>query len=294
MEEGREGYSISRYSLNIRIELTEASSIEIVYKDASNSSSQKGNSIDDDEDKEHITDAHTGLDEHDKTEGDKAETHKYPVIFIQSPTLLDVLSVNNTHDNMVEVQGFIGHIKEGDSIESFNIKLVDSNGRSLSDPIYLSADELEKKPIAYKPSARLLYNGEAYHFSIQLPLKNFVNNIRAEVFTKNGESASIIRRALYDLYEPELYYELLPRELNSDSVKLKIKAKDDSLKLKLYHEDSLIAIEDKSNISLAEGETSIDTEISIPLEPGQNTIRISAKDLTNYSYEKTIYVYRTK
>ena len=138
------------------------------------------------------------------------------------------------------------------------------------------------------------YTGLGYHFSVTLPVHEFCVNIRVEAVTEKGEKASIVRRAFYDLTDPVISYEVVGRELDSESVTIKIHSSDDSLRLKLYNGDSLIDIADKTNKTMAEGGVTLDKEITIPLKIGQNKINIRAVDLANFKAEKEINIYRTR
>ena len=133
-----------------------------------------------------------------------------------------------------------------------------------------------------------------YPFSVTLPVTEFCVNIRVEAVTAKGEKASIVRRAFYDLKAPALSYEVEKRELDSESVTIKIHSSDDSLKLKLYNGDSLITVMDKTDRTMSEGGVVLEKEIKVPLNPGQNKIKIRAVDLANFKSEKEINIYRTK
>ena len=88
-------------------------------------------------------------------------------------------------------------------------------------------------------------------------------------------------------------YEVHDRAPDSDSVRLTVRSTDNSLKLGLYQDDSLIVDEDKTVISFADGGVEVVKEIVVPLKAGQNTITLKATDLANNQTVKRLHVYRT-
>ena len=202
--------------------------------------------------------------------------------------------IPSNKDKTVNIEGFIGNVKKDDKVKSIEIKLVDEKGKALSEKIVLTGNEIKSMQKKYAYGGAAPYNGLGYAFSANLTVSKFCVNIRVEAVTEKGEKASIVRRAFYDLTDPVISYEVMDRELNSDSVSIKIHSSDDSLSLKLYNGDSLIDTADKTNVTMAEGGVTLNKEIKIPLKPGQNKIKIRAVDLANFSAEKEISIYRTK
>ncbi len=278
LDEGKEGYSFSKgFSVQIHYTLDEDTEIEIVYagSEADRLGKQFGNDL--------VNDGYNGVN---------TTKNKYPVVFLESPALMSVIPSNS--DKTVKIEGFIGNIKPDDKVKSIEIKLVDKNGKTLGNTVLLKDGDIvsEYKKYAYGGAAP--YKGIGYLFSASLPVSEYCVNIRVEAVTEKGEKASIVRRAFYDLENPVISYEVIKRELDSKNVTIKIHSSDDSFRLKLYNGDSLIAVEDKTNKTMAEGGVTLDKEITVPLNPGQNTIKIKAVDLANFKVEKEINIYRTK
>lgn len=293
--EGKQGFYASPHAVRIRADVEEDAEIEIIYEtdrgtlatgsDALSSQATPSNAEEDE-----YRDLDISLD----SGAAQDKEGRYPVIFIQSPRLLDVMTLNTAENDRIRLTGFVGNIKNGDEIDRIEIKLIDKDGGDLGETIILRKDDLLRKFVHYRAEERTLYRGFGYHFETDIPAEGFHVNIRVEIFTKKGESASVVRRLFYDRLSPEVYYEVFDRELDSDSVTLRIHSRDDSLVLKLYREDSLIGYEDKTSIGLENAGVELVKEIRIPLKEGQNEIRISAEDLANYHTEKTIYIFRSK
>jgi len=278
LDTGAEGYSFKKgFSVQIHYTLTEDTDIEIVYEgsEADRLGRPFGNDL--------FEDGYNGKN-NTKT--------KYPVVFLESPALMAVIPSNN--DRTVKIEGFIGNVKADDKVKQIEVKLVNKNGKTLGKTITLTGDEITAKQMKYAYGGASPYTGLGYHFSVTLPVQEFCVNIRVEAVTEKGEKASIVRRAFYDLADPVISYEVVGRELDSESVTIKIHSSDDSLRLKLYNGDSLIDIADKTNKTMAEGGVTLDKEITIPLKIGQNKINIRAMDLANFKTEKEINIYRTK
>jgi len=278
LDTGAEGYSFKKgFSVQIHYTLTEDTDIEIVYEgsEADRLGRPFGNDL--------FEDGYNGKN-NTKT--------KYPVVFLESPALMAVIPSNN--DRTVKIEGFIGNVKADDKVKQIEVKLVNKNGKTLGKTITLTGDEITAKQMKYAYGGASPYTGLGYHFSVTLPVHEFCVNIRVEAVTEKGEKASIVRRAFYDLTDPVISYEVVGRELDSESVTIKIHSSDDSLRLKLYNGDSLIDIVDKTNKTMAEGGVTLDKEITIPLKIGQNKINIRAVDLANFKAEKEINIYRTK
>lgn len=278
LDTGAEGYSFKKgFSVQIHYTLTEDTDIEIVYEgsEADRLSRPFGNDL--------FEDGYNGKN-NTKT--------KYPVVFLESPALMAVIPSNN--DRTVKIEGFIGNVKADDKVKQIEVKLVNKNGKTLGKTITLTDNDITAKQMKYAYGGASPYTGLGYHFSVTLPVHEFCVNIRVEAVTEKGEKASIVRRAFYDLTDPVISYEVAGRELDSESVTIKIHSSDDSLRLKLYNGDSLIDIADKTNKTMAEGGVTLDKEITIPLKIGQNKINIRAVDLANFKAEKEINIYRTK
>ena len=227
-----------------------------------------------------------------------AEKKPYPVVFLKTPEFFDVLGNKSIKEGEIDISGFVGYVDEDDSVESVKIKLVDNDGNELLSPITIGKDELVKSNIVYKKAGKVIYKGEAYSFESKIKLETFNVNIKVEVSTENKKSASIVRRLFYDKIHPVIDYQVYERGLDADTVNIKIRSLDNSFKLSLYNGDSLIGTDDKSSssyIASKDGNTTqIVKQIEVPLNEGQNSIKISAIDLAGNKSEKTIYIYRAK
>lgn len=278
LDTGASGYSFAKgFSVQIHYNLTDDTQIEIIYEgsEADKKSTPYGNDL--------YNDGYNGVN-NTKT--------KYPVVFLESPALMDVIPSNN--EKTVKVEGFIGNVKSDDKVETIEVSLVDDKGKAVGEKVVLSGDDIKALAKKYSYGGNSPYNGLGYTFSATLPVKDFCVNIRVEAVTKKGEKASIVRRAFYDLTDPVLTYEVLTRKLDSHSVTIKLHSIDDSLRLKLYNGDSLIDIVDKTDRTMAYGGVVIDKEITVQLSLGQNKIKISAVDLAGFKDEKEISIFRTK
>ena len=278
LDTGASGYSFAKgFSVQIHYNLTDDTQIEIIYEgsEADKKSTPYGNDL--------YNDGYNGVN-NTKT--------KYPVVFLESPALMDVIPSNK--ENTVKVEGFIGNVKPDDKVETIEVSFVDDKGKAVGEKAVLSGDDIKALTKKYAYGGNSPYNGLGYTFSATLPVKDFCVNIRVEAVTKKGEKASIVRRAFYDLTDPVLTYEVLTRKLDSHSVTIKLHCSDDSLRLKLYNGDSLVDIVDKTDRTMAEGGVVIDKEITVPLNLGQNKIKISAVDLAGFKDEKEISIFRTK
>ena len=278
LDTGASGYSFAKgFSVQIHYNLTDDTQIEIIYEgsEADKKSTPYGNDL--------YNDGYNGVN-NTKT--------KYPVVFLESPALMDVIPSNK--ENTVKVEGFIGNVKPDDKVETIEVSFVDDKGKAVGEKVALSGDDIKALTKKYAYGGNSPYNGLGYTFSATLPVKDFCVNIRVEAVTKKGEKASIVRRAFYDLTDPVLTYEVLTRKLDSHSVTIKLHCSDDSLRLKLYNGDSLVDIVDKTDRTMAEGGVVIDKEITVPLNLGQNKIKISAVDLAGFKDEKEISIFRTK
>nr|WP_315104612.1 S8 family serine peptidase [uncultured Catonella sp.] len=278
LDNGAEGYSFAKgFSVQIHYTLTQDTDIEIIYEgsEADRLGRPFGNDL--------FEDGYNGKN-NTKT--------KYPVVFLESPALMAVIPSNN--DRTVKIEGFIGNVKADDKVKQIEVKLINKKGKTLGKTVVLTGDDITAKQMKYAYGGASPYTGLGYRFLVTLPVHEFCVNIRVEAVTEKGEKASIVRRAFYDLADPVISYEVAERELDSDSVTIKIHSFDDSLRLKLYNGDSLIDIADKTSRSMAEGGVTLDKEITIPLKIGQNKINIKAVDLANFKAEKEINIYRTK
>ena len=103
-----------------------------------------------------------------------------------------------------------------------------------------------------------------------------------------------MRRVFYDRFRPELSYFVKERSLDDPFAELLLTARDNALRLQLYHNDSLILQRDVTPRSFMESGILLDTLLRVPLRPGQNEIRISAVDFAHYTVEKSIFIYRTE
>ena len=227
-----------------------------------------------------------------------AEKKSYPVVFLKTPEFFDVLGNKSNKEGEINISGFVGYVDEDDSVESVHIKLVDNDGNEISSPITIAKDELVKNNVVYKKGGKIIYKGEAYSFESKIKLQEFNVNIKVEVSTKNQKTASIVRRLFYDKINPLIDYQVYERGLDADTVNIKIRSLDNSFKLSLYNGDSLIGTDDKSSSSYIASKdgttTQIVTQIEVPLNEGQNSIKISAVDLAGNKSEKTVYIYRAK
>ena len=278
LDTGASGYSFAKgFSVQIHYALTDDTQIEIIYEgsEADKKSTPYGNDL--------YNDGYNGVN-NTKT--------KYPVVFLESPSLMAVIPSNN--EKTVKVEGFIGNVKSDDKVETIEVSLVDDKGKVVGEKVALSGDDIKAIAKKYSYGGNSPYNGLGYTFSATLPVKDFCVNIRVEAVTKKGEKASIVRRAFYDLTDPVLTYEVLTRKLDSRLVTIKLHSTDDSLRLKLYNGDSLVGIVDKTDKTMAYGGVVIDKEITVPLNLGQNKIKISAVDLAGFKDEKEISIFRTK
>ena len=278
LDTGASGYSFAKgFSVQIHYNLTDDTQIEIIYEgsEADKKGTPYGNDL--------YNDGYNGVN-NTKT--------KYPVVFLESPSLMAVIPSNN--EKTVKVEGFIGNVKSDDKVETIEVSLVDDKGKVVGEKVVLSGDDIKALTKKYAYGGNSPYNGLGYTFSATLPVKDFCVNIRVETVTKKGEKASIVRRAFYDLTDPVLTYEVLTRKLDSHSVTIKLHSTDDSLRLKLYNGDSLVDIVDKTDRTMAYGGVVIDKEITVPLSLGQNKIKISAVDLAGFKDEKEISIFRTK
>ena len=278
LDTGASGYSFAKgFSVQIHYNLTDDTQIEIIYEgsEADKKGTPYGNDL--------YNDGYNGVN-NTKT--------KYPVVFLESPSLMAVIPSNN--EKTVKVEGFIGNVKADDKVETIEVSLVDDKGKVVGEKVALSGDDIKAIAKKYSYGGNSPYNGLGYTFSATLPVKDFCVNIRVEAVTKKGEKASIVRRAFYDLTDPVLTYEVLTRKLDSRLVTIKLHSTDDSLRLKLYNGDSLVGIVDKTDRTMAYGGVVIDKEITVPLNLGQNKIKISAVDLAGFKDEKEISIFRTK
>lgn len=270
---GTIGYSFSKYSINVNLQIKDDAILKIKYK-----SSQKSDFM--------------GTNDENKQSEVNNTKDKYPVVFIESPALLEVLTRINADEGEFNIIGFIGNIKPNDKIKHVEISLVDEDGNLFGESFIIDGNELEPEFIKIGKE-QILYDGIGYRYSKVLKASDFNTNVRVEVVTESGEKAGVTRRLFYDNITPELSYLVEDRDLTSDSVKLRIRSTDNSLKLSLYHEDSLISKEDKTKITFQDNGVEIEKEIDIPLEIGQNEIKIKSVDMASYVTEKIIYIYRT-
>lgn len=294
LENKASGYASSPYSIHIFYDVEADTSIEIIYGQntegtgknhslATSSDAQNEDILD-----EHDEDKEISMDNIDDSQ------YKYPTIFITSPRLLDILTEQEVIENKILVKGFVGRIKNADAVQKIQLQLVDKNGNLIGQNVEILADELEKKAMVHKENGRTVYSGYAYHFEKEIEASTYNVNIRAEVFTKNGENASIVRRLFFDKEIPKINYTILDRNLSSENAKIHIVASDNSFKLQLYQGSSLIGSFDNTHRSMESTGSIIEQDMEVPLQLGQNEITIVAKDIANQSFEKKIYIYRIK
>ncbi len=219
---------------------------------------------------------------------------KYPTVWIKTPKLLTVFNEENAPNATVKVDGFIGDIKVDDEIERFELQLIDKDGYAVGDIITRNKDDFQAKPIYYAEAKQIYYNAVGYPFLIDVPVKDFNTNIQVKVITKNGETGSIVRRLFYDAISPSLSYGIYERELHLDKAVIKVLAQDNSLKLNLYRNDSLIAHKNLTNLSFQNAGVQIEKEMIVPLQIGQNEIKVKALDMGKHEVEKTFYIYRSE
>lgn len=275
---GSIGYSFSRnWAVNVKYDVKKGDEIEIVYagSEAEKLLRPYGNDLMEGKDK--------------RNKGSKA---KYPVIFLQTPSLLSMIP--NNKENTIRVEGFIGHVKEGDSVKRIDLTVVNHKGKTVGQTISLTGEQIVTAAKTFNYAAGKTYKGMGYLFSADLPITEYFANIRIEAETVKGERASIVRRTFYDLKDPTIQYEILDRELSSETATLRIKSTDDSLRLRLFEGDSLIEVADKISKTLSEGGVVIEKEITLPLKRGQNRLTLKAVDLTGYKTEIEIFIFRTK
>lgn len=305
VEEQKNGYYYYLGALLIGAELQSDSTIDVVYEDGPDSPAQgrgqeglQGDQDTSGRDKQEErpspgpNSSDTGSADPDAMKETNNPKDKYPAVFLESPGLLAVNSGMTTEGDMLEVAGFIGYVKDDDEIKDINVYLVDNRGNRVSDPVHLTKNDVTKKAISRRAGSAA-YSGNAYLFSTKLKMAAFNINVKVEVTTRKGETASIVRRTFFDKLAPEVEYEVHDRAPDSDSVRLTVRSTDNSLKLGLYQDDSLIVDEDKTVISFADGGVEVVKEIVVPLKAGQNTITLKATDLANNQTVKRLYVYRT-
>lgn len=303
VEEQKNGYYYYPGALLIGAELQSDSTIDIVYEDGPDSPAQgrgqdglQGDQDASGRDKREGTpssnSSDTGSADPDAMKETNNPKDKYPAVFLESPGLLAVNSGMTTEGDMLDVTGFIGYVKDDDEIKDINVYLVDNRGNRVSDPVHLTKNDVTKKAISRRAGSAA-YSGNAYLFSTRLKMAAFNINVKVEVTTRKGETASIVRRTFFDKLAPEVEYEVHDRAPDSDSVRLTVRSTDNSLKLGLYQDDSLIVDEDKTVISFADGGVEVVKEIVVPLKAGQNTITLKATDLANNQTVRQLHVYRT-
>ncbi|WP_276981418.1 S8 family serine peptidase [Johnsonella ignava] len=221
----------------------------------------------------------------------------YPAVFLNTPGLLDILNASSVREGKLKVAGFIGYINEDDVIEDVNIKLVDNDGNTIGDIINIKGSDLYRKKINLRSSGKTLYDGYGYPFETEINVEDFNVDIRVEVITAGKKTASIVRRLFYDRLNPLVDYQVYDRELSSENVRIKVRARDNSIKLRLYRGDSLIGMDDKTGLSYRKAADGVTTEIirdiKVPLNKGQNSISISSVDIAGNKTQKTIYIYRS-
>lgn len=280
--DGKQGYSFSPHSIIINYNFTEDSQIIINYSDGTNSN--QGNLSNDD----YPEKMHSGHGDADHVHDDE---NPYPAIFVSTPSLLSILNDFNTHDNKIRLNGFVGYMNSLDTVKSMNIYLVDNYGNKISEGVTLGYGDFKIDPDFHYGST---YVGRADLFTAELDLVDRFNiNIKFDIVTDNGMEASMVRRVLYDRILPTVEYMVEPRALDSDTATVRLKSKDDSIELSLYHDDSLIEKVNKTAISFeTDSGVEVTKEVELDLEYGQNELVFRARDISGKVTTKTVYIYR--
>ena len=168
LDTGASGYSFAKgFSVQIHYNLTDDTQIEIIYEgsEADKKSTPYGNDL--------YNDGYNGVN-NTKT--------KYPVVFLESPALMDVIPSNN--EKTVKVEGFIGNVKPDDKVETIEVSLVDDKGKAVGEKVVLSGDDIKALTKKYAYGGNSPYNGLGYTFSATLPVKHYFVDIRVETVTK--------------------------------------------------------------------------------------------------------------
>lgn len=287
---GKIGYSSSAIGININYNFTEDAEliIDLIDKDDNTSNKQDETKKHNSENVEMVVDKNIQPNKSDE----EIKENPYPTIFIKSPSLLSMLSHFNVNDDKFIVSGFIGHIHKNDKISSFEAQLVDNYGNPIGKKTIIPKNQFNLKHERFGS----LYSGDALPFSFSMPILDRFNiNLRIHATMESGKEATVTRRFIYDRVTPTIDYMIDGRDLDSGKVNIRLQSKDDSIALKLYHEDSLIASIDKRSVSFeSENGVKLSKELSVNLSYGQNKISISSIDMARNVVTKEIYIYRTK
>ena len=277
-------YSISPYSLQLSLDLKKDIEIRFEYGD---DYEEIYVPIIDDHD-------HHSDDDVELITTDNNSIKKYPAVFLESVRLLDVLTNVNTRDDQVHLKGFVGYVNPDDEVELVIISLLDNDGNLKERPLILPKEYLvEDDHIKYSSGTNNLYNGHGYRFETMLDIKDYNTNIQIKAVTKKNLEGSIERRILFDKIAPDLSYEVVDRNLADETVTIKVYAKDNSHRLKLMHNDSVIENVDKTVYTFEDPGVQIEKEYTFKLKEGQNEIKLIASDLANYTTTRSIYIFRT-
>lgn len=293
--EGQKGYSNSNFSLIFRCELQADSKLEVVYSDKEVDKKEENSNIPQPSPRPPFDlDTPPGSigNENEIINSNNAKD-KYPAIFLQSPSLLEVNSAMTVEDNKIKVNGFVGYLRDDDKIRELKVYLVDGKGNKISEEVVISNSTLKNKFVNYTVDKKIIYSGFGKYFYAELPLKDFNADVKAEVVTEKGYRASVVRRTFFDNVSPEISYEVVNRDLNSNKATVNIKSTDNSFKLSLYNNDSLVDKIDNTSVSYNDKDVAIEKQIVVELEEGQNKIDLKAVDLANNTVKKTVYIYRT-
>lgn len=217
---------------------------------------------------------------------------KYPIIVLKSPRLLDILTEKDLVDGKIAIEGFVGYVK--DDLENLCYSFVDEFGNKLSEEIEIPKSQIKKEDVHFNLQTRNIYRGMGYVFQTHIQPKNFNTNLRIEAVSAGGQRASITRRLFFDDQFANLSYEIADRKLSDANAVIWIKADDNSFKINLYRDNSLIEDVNLSLKSFESKDTKLEKEIAVPLKIGQNKIELKAVDLSLHESTKTIYIYRTK
>lgn len=263
-------YIIHNHHLYIKLNLIQDSKLGIVFEEEDSLLNHAGHS----------------------SENREAQNGKYPIIVLKKPALLEVKTERDLKDSKLEIEGFVGYIK--DDLKSLTYHFVDEFGNKISEDFEIPSSQIKKEEIHFHQQNKLLYHATGYSFYDWIKPQSFHTNLKIEAISSNGEKASIVRRLFFDNQFAKLSYEVAGRKLSDSNAVIKIKASDNSFKINLYNNNSLAADVNLSLKSFESKDAKLEKEITVPLKMGQNKIEIKAVDLSLHESKKTIYIYRTK
>ncbi|WP_018658906.1 S8 family serine peptidase [Allofustis seminis] len=221
----------------------------------------------------------------------------YPIIMIHRPDLLSLAKEfdipEDIDEQFVAVEGYIGHVKEDDKIKQIKVAPIDEDGNPLGDEIIVQDKFIEPiKDFSYTINEMNTYHGDAYRFTALVEAKTFNLDIRVEVETEKGYKAAVVRSTFFDNISPELQFEVQDRALDSDYASVILKSSDNSLKVELYHDDSLVESIDKTQIALKKPGVTIQKQVDVKLQDGLNKLKFSSTDFARNTTEKIVYIYK--